>query len=510
MGQTLSIPDTEKYTDHGSNAKFAYAVTEMQGWRITMEDAHTVDLNLDQKQDKSNTFFAVYDGHGGGATAKYAGQHVHKRLVSEDPYKKGEYNEALKQAFLGIDQDMREDPAFTRDTSGCTAVAALVTDDDRIFVANAGDSRSVISVKGEAKQLSYDHKPAKESERSRIIAAGGYVEFGRVNGNLALARALGDFEYKKNKSIPPEAQIITSNPDIIEHKITEEDEFFVLACDGIWDCLSSQQVVDIVRLLVSQGKKLTEVCEQICDLCLAPDTNVGSGFGCDNMTILIVAILHGRTEDEWYQWITDRVNNDVGRKIPKELPHLYPAQRLEMLRRRLQSHHARRDAERKAAEGEGSADGGLLASAAGSGSSSGLSLLDNDNDSDDSDSGSAMHSGPDYGLSFLVNSGGMLGPTEFLRQQLGSFAADDDSDDELDSDEDGEGEEDSSSHPKPDGEASHRELQGEAPPPPPSQAPAPNGDASVPQLKSDPGGDAPSPAVKAEGLMDTSEDPFKV
>lgn len=66
-----------------------------------------------------------------------------------------------------------------------------------------------------------------------MVNAGGYIEFGRVNGNLALARALGDFEYKKNYSIAPEAQIITANPDIIEHKITEDDEFVVIACDGL-------------------------------------------------------------------------------------------------------------------------------------------------------------------------------------------------------------------------------------------------------------------------------------
>lgn len=51
-------------------------------------------------------------------------------------------------------------------------------------------------------------------------------------GNLALSRAIGDFEFKKNATLSPEDQIITSNPDITKHKISEEDEFFVLACDG--------------------------------------------------------------------------------------------------------------------------------------------------------------------------------------------------------------------------------------------------------------------------------------
>jgi protein phosphatase PTC2/3 len=94
------------------------------------------------------------------------------------------------------------------------------------------------------------------AEKQRISAAGGYVEYGRVNGrrtespfwisthrvvtgNLALSRALGDFEYKKNSELTPEAQIITANPDIIVHELADEDEFFVIACDGRSDYFPS-------------------------------------------------------------------------------------------------------------------------------------------------------------------------------------------------------------------------------------------------------------------------------
>ena len=70
------------------------------------------------------------------------------------------------------------------------------------------------------------------AEKARITAAGGFVDFGRVNGNLALSRAIGDFEFKKNTSLPAEEQIITANPDITEHKMDQEEEFIVLACDG--------------------------------------------------------------------------------------------------------------------------------------------------------------------------------------------------------------------------------------------------------------------------------------
>ncbi|EAU85866.2 protein phosphatase 2C Ptc3 [Coprinopsis cinerea okayama7 len=232
MGQTLSSPATKKTSESGGNARFLYGVSEMQGWRITMEDAHATVLDLDEGKEDSNAFFAVYDGHGGSTVAKFAGANVHKRLVNEESYKAGDYETALKRAFLGTDEDLLANPGHTRDPSGCTAVAALITTDGKIYVANAGDSRSVIGIKGEVKPLSFDHKPTSETERARISGAGGYIEYGRVNGNLALSRALGDFEFKKNYALPPEKQIITADPDVTVHEITEEDEFLVVACDG--------------------------------------------------------------------------------------------------------------------------------------------------------------------------------------------------------------------------------------------------------------------------------------
>ena len=71
-----------------------------------------------------------------------------------------------------------------------------------------------------------------EGEKARITAAGGFVDFGRVNGNLALSRAIGDFEFKKSADLSPEQQIVTAYPDVIAHEVTDDDEFLVIACDG--------------------------------------------------------------------------------------------------------------------------------------------------------------------------------------------------------------------------------------------------------------------------------------
>lgn len=79
----------------------------------------------------------------------------------------------------------------------------------------------------------------KSGEKARICAAGGFVDFGRVNGNLALSRAIGDFEFKKSAELSPEQQIVTAYPDVITHNISEDDEFLVIACDGKQNCHSS-------------------------------------------------------------------------------------------------------------------------------------------------------------------------------------------------------------------------------------------------------------------------------
>ncbi|KAF8827673.1 hypothetical protein HHX47_DHR4000358 [Lentinula edodes] len=518
MGQTLSAPATKKTSESGENDRFSYAITEMQGWRITMEDSHAIVLDLDDDKHERNAFFAVYDGHGGGTVAKFAGQNVHKRLVTEESYQSKAYDAALKRAFLGTDEDIRASPAHARDPSGCTAVAALVTK-DKIYVANAGDSRSVLSVKGEVKPLSFDHKPTNEyaAEKSRISGAGGYVEYGRVNGNLALSRAIGDFEFKKNPHLPPERQIITSDPEITVHNIDPEDEFLILACDGIWDCLSSQQAVNFVRSKVAEGKELSEIGEMMCEHCLAPDTSAGAGIGCDNMTVLIVALLHGRTKQEWYAWIKNRVDNKYGFDTPSVLPQLYAQSRLTAFKARREALQAREASLLEYEEQPSFLSPGLsftrvLGSTGGisfnreSGIlSSATSLMFTGDDSDDEDDGE------DSTSSFFTETLGLgatlhdedddgLDATQNLKAKLEEFEKDirqDGSDDSPDSDSTTEGD---TSHPK---------LQGEAPPPPAPQA---NGGpvTPAPQLKSEPGGDKASPVVAAEGLMDTSEDPLKV
>ena len=172
--------------------------------------------------------------------------------------------------------------------AGCTAVVACVRG-SQLVVANAGDSRAVLCRNGAALPLSEDHKPALERESSRIEQAGGWVTAqGRINGNLNLSRALGDLKYKGNAELPPSAQIITAEPDVRAHTLTEQDEFLVLACDGIWDCMSNQEVVDFVRERLP-STPLHTIVEEMFERCVSEDPKLTQGIGGDNMTAIIVA-----------------------------------------------------------------------------------------------------------------------------------------------------------------------------------------------------------------------------
>lgn len=100
----------------------------------------------------------------------------------------------------------------------------------------------------------------------RIVKAGGKVTAdGRVNGGLNLSRALGDHAYKQNVNLPPQEQMISALPDVRHITVEpEKDEFMVLACDGIWNFMSSQDVVQFICARLTQNyDKLSKICEEV-------------------------------------------------------------------------------------------------------------------------------------------------------------------------------------------------------------------------------------------------------
>lgn len=118
-----------------------------------------------------------------------------------------------------------------------------------LYTANVGDSRIILSRKGHAVRLSYDHKSTDQWEQKRIVDSGGIMLKCRVNGVLAITRALGDC-YMKN--------LVIGSPFTTATEITDEDEFLIIACDGLWDVCTDQQAVDMVRN-IKDPKKASSV-----------------------------------------------------------------------------------------------------------------------------------------------------------------------------------------------------------------------------------------------------------
>ncbi|KXS21903.1 PP2C-domain-containing protein [Gonapodya prolifera JEL478] len=304
------LPNRKKEIHVGADTELSFVTGAMQGWRDTMEDAHVALLKLPIPAElsaisaKPFAFFAVYDGHGGDAVSQYAGQVLHRRLVARPEFSFLDYPAALRTTFWALDAEMRKDPYLGTGGAGCTAIAVLITPDGDIFVGNAGDCRAVISVGGTAVALSTDHKPTVPAEAERILKSGGRIEDDRVEGDLAVSRALGDFEYKPN----PDDPLVSPEPDVVHHRVTSDVEFLIMACDGIWDCLRSQEAVDFVRQQVAKGANLSETAERLLDHCLAVEPNE-MGIGCDNMSVIIVAMLSGKDYSSWATAIKERVSS---------------------------------------------------------------------------------------------------------------------------------------------------------------------------------------------------------
>lgn len=112
-------------------------------------------------------------------------------------------------------------------------------------MANAGDCRAVLCRRGKAVEMSKDHKPHCSREMQRIKASGGYVDDGYLNGQLNVARALGDWHMEGMKGA--NGGPLTAAPELMTTTLTREDEFLIIGCDGLWDVFRSQNAVDFAR-----------------------------------------------------------------------------------------------------------------------------------------------------------------------------------------------------------------------------------------------------------------------
>ena len=303
----------------------------MQGWRKRQEDAHIAAVSQGDKKDID--VFGVFDGHGGKEISQFVSNHFTQELVINKNLP-DDMSQALKETFIKMDEIMQtpesieeikkyarlskeqddlqskneppnsqmalisqlippKDPE-ANDISmrtGCTAcVMSIDETNKKIYFANAGDSRVVLCKNGVAEAKSEDHKPEMDSEKTRIYKADGWISDGRVKGNLNLTRGFGDLEYKQNKKLKPEDQMITANPDINVEDFSKDMDFVIIGCDGIWDCLTNQEACDFVSKRLKENKdiKISKIIEEMMDSIVATDLYNETGVGCDNMTCIVI------------------------------------------------------------------------------------------------------------------------------------------------------------------------------------------------------------------------------
>ncbi|KIJ40980.1 hypothetical protein M422DRAFT_173010 [Sphaerobolus stellatus SS14] len=137
-----------------------------------------------------------------------------------------------------------------------------------LYTANVGDARAVLCRGGKAVRLTYDHKGSDKQEAKRIMDAGGFVMNNRVNGVLAVTRSLGDSSMK---------EFVVGSPYTTETELSEDDEFLVIACDGLWDVAEDQKVVDLVRSIHDAPEASKVLLQYALE-----------HFTTDNVTVLVV------------------------------------------------------------------------------------------------------------------------------------------------------------------------------------------------------------------------------
>ncbi|XP_058882676.1 protein phosphatase 1B-like [Acipenser ruthenus] len=281
----LDRPVLDKETGGGgAHGGLRYALASMQGWRAQMEDAHSCVAELPGELSDW-CFFAVYDGHAGSKVAQYCSHHLLEHILKSGRVKQGGDPETVKNsirdAFLTIDSYMHRLTKYRGwDNSGSTAVAIILSP-EHIYFINCGDSRAVLCRDGEVCFYTEDHKPFNPGERERIQNAGGTVTLQRVNGSLAVSRALGDFDFKEVEWRPPTEQLVSPEPEVYEVARSPGDEFLVLACDGVWDIISNEGLCAFIRNRLQVCSDLKDVCTQIIDTCLYKGSH-------DNMSIILI------------------------------------------------------------------------------------------------------------------------------------------------------------------------------------------------------------------------------
>lgn len=316
---------TQEPLDPFQGLSFLVGVAENKNgaYRAKMEDVHTYVANFAERLDWG--YFAIFDGHAGKLTARWCGNNLHGLLEQEildkevepsvsDATPSGLYDmtQLLNDVFVKADQIIDKDGTGSSGSTAAVAILRWETDDAEdledlstpspnskavdstskfdfvpgknhkrmLYTSNVGDLRIVLCRAGKLYRLSYDHKASDPNEIQRVRDEGGLIVKNRVNGVLAITRSLGD-SYIKN--------LVTGKPFTTATEITNEDEFLILACDGVWDVITDQQACRFVQdffnsqRIEKQPYDPSLAAKKLCNLALEKATT-------DNITVMVVRL----------------------------------------------------------------------------------------------------------------------------------------------------------------------------------------------------------------------------
>ncbi|XP_077224667.1 putative protein phosphatase 2C 9 [Tasmannia lanceolata] len=225
-----------KGKSHHGPIKVTYGFSLVKGKaNHPMEDYHVAKFV--QIEGNELGLFAIYDGHLGDSVPAYLQKHLLSNILKEEEFWTHP-DISIKNAYERTDQAiLSHSPDLGR--GGSTAVTAILINGQKLWIANVGDSRAVLSKGGQAIQMTIDHEPSME--RGSIETRGGFVsnlpgDVPRVNGQLAVSRAFGDKSLKSH---------LSSEPDIEHADIDNDTDLLILASDGLWKVMDNQEAVNL-------------------------------------------------------------------------------------------------------------------------------------------------------------------------------------------------------------------------------------------------------------------------
>ena len=278
-------PPTHEYQSNAVSVKeYAYYENKNYPNRKNMQDYHCIVDNF--LSDDYSGYFAIFDGHGGQECALYLSQKHYSILHNQITNIKHEgdvISHSLTMSFELMDNELKSNNNIQCDNCGSTATVVIVTKQKEkkiIYCANVGDSKCVLVKKNKTfTVLTKDHKCFNSEEAERIRSCGGMVFCGRMFGQLALSRAIGDFELKPYG--------LLAMPDIERVVVNEEEDLFVvIASDGVWDVMKEEDVVGICldeNKEEEEGKTSDDICKEIVRSSIKAGTR-------DNVSCIVVKI----------------------------------------------------------------------------------------------------------------------------------------------------------------------------------------------------------------------------